>query len=268
MPQIDHHGGTLSRASGADQKPRDLLDRLLRGREADAQQTITAETSKPFKGQCQMAAALVRCQRMNLVDDHCSGGREHFPAGLRSKQDVKRFRRRDDDVGRPATHALPLSRGSIAGTHPRADVDIAEALLPQRRTNAQERSVEIFADVVRQRLQWGDVDDLGLVPQHAVKPLAHQIVDRRHEGSQGLAGTGRGGNQHIAPGLNGRPCLRLGGSRPAEATLEPDGDGRMEQRRRTHGREPCRTALPVSALKCETRQEAGLWISWQIYGIN
>jgi hypothetical protein len=111
-------------------------------------------------------------------------------------------------------------------------------------------------DVVRQRLQWGDVDNLGLVPQRAVKSLAHQTVDRRHEGSQGFAGTGRGGNQHIVPGLDGGPGLGLRVRRPTEATLEPGDDGMMEQRRRTHGREPCRTALPVSALKCETRQEA------------
>ena len=135
-------------------------------------------------------------------------------------------------MGWPAAHALPLSCGRIACAHPSADIDIAQALLPQHRTDAGQRSVEIFADVVRQRLQWGDVDDLGLVPQRAVKSLAHQIVDRRHEGSQCLAGTGRGGNQHIAPGLDGGPGLRLRGSRPTEATLEPGGDGGMEQRRR------------------------------------
>ena len=113
----------------------------------------------------------------------------------------------------PAAHALALSRRRIAGAHPRADIDIGEALFPQRRTDAGQWSVEIFADVVRQRLQRGDVDDLGLVPQRSVKSLPHQIVDRRHEGSQCLAGTGRGGNQHIAPGLDGGPRLRLRGSR-------------------------------------------------------
>ena len=124
-----------------------------------------------------MAAALVRCQRVNLVDDHCSGGRKHSAARFRSKQDVKRFRRRDDDVGRPAAHALALSCGRIAGAHPGADIDIGQALLPQRRTDARQRSVEIFADVVRQRLQRGDVDDLGLVPQRCRQVLA--APDRR-----------------------------------------------------------------------------------------
>src|SRR4029077_9233089 len=74
---IYDHGSIRTPACGAYQKPRDFLDRLLRGREADALQTIAAEASKALKGKCQMAAALVRCQRVNLVHDHCPGGREH-----------------------------------------------------------------------------------------------------------------------------------------------------------------------------------------------
>src|SRR5271169_4148812 len=118
---------------------------------------------------------------MNLIDDDCSGGRKHAAPRVRSKQDIKRFRRRDDDVGWSAAHALTLSRGGIAGAHPRADMDIAEASLLQRRTNAGQRSIEILADVVRERLKWGDVDDLSFVPQRSLKALPHQIVDRRHE---------------------------------------------------------------------------------------
>jgi hypothetical protein len=41
------HGSTVFRA---DQKPRDLLDRLLRSREADTQQAIAAEASKSLEG--------------------------------------------------------------------------------------------------------------------------------------------------------------------------------------------------------------------------
>ena len=175
-------GVFASDARGAYQKPRDFLDRLLRGREADALQTIAAEASKPLKGKCQMAAALVRCQRVNLIDDHCPRGREHASTGVRSQQDIERFWGRDDDVGRPATHALPLSRGSIAGPHPRANIDLAEVLLPQRRTNVRERRVEIFPDVVRESLKRRDVHDLGLVRERSIKSLPNEIVDRRHEG--------------------------------------------------------------------------------------
>ena len=177
-----------------------------------------------------MAAALVRCQRVNLVDNHCSGGRKHAAARFRSKQDIKRFRRRDDDVGWPPAHALALTCRRIAGAHPRAEIDIAQTLLPQRRTDAGQRSVEIFPDVVRERLQRGDVDDLGFIPQRSAKSLPHQIVDGRHEGGQGLPGTGRGGDQHIAAGLDGGPGLRLRGRRRAETVIKPSNNSRMEQR--------------------------------------
>src|SRR6266404_4664641 len=116
-----------------------------------------------------MAAALVRCQRVNLIHDHCPGGREQASTGVRSQQDIQRFWCRDYDVGRPATHALPLSRGSIAGPHPCANIDLAEALLPQRRTNVRERRVEIFPDIVREGLKRRDVHNLGLVWERSVK---------------------------------------------------------------------------------------------------
>ena len=37
----------------------------------------------------------------------------------------------------------------------------------------------------------GDVDDLSLVRERSVKSLPNEIADRRHEGGQRLAGTGR-----------------------------------------------------------------------------
>ena len=106
---------------------------------------------------------------MNLVDDHRPGGRQHAPAGLRAQQDVKRFRRGDDDVGRPRR----MRWRSPAGVSPvRTQVRISTSGSPasQLRTNAGQRSFEIPPDVVRQGLQRGDVDDLGLVAQRGVTP--------------------------------------------------------------------------------------------------
>ena len=94
-------------------------------------EAIAAERGQPLERERQMAAALVRRQRVDLVDDHRAGGRQHRAAGFRSQQDVERFRRGDDDVRRPAPHALALARGRIAGAHPGADIDIGQAPLPQ-----------------------------------------------------------------------------------------------------------------------------------------
>ena len=175
---------------------------------------------------------------MNLVDDQAgSGGREHAAARLQIQVRGEGFRRRDHDMGVPAAHALALSCGRIARAH-RARISTPRPCSCDHREDAGKRSAEDFSQRRLTACQWGDVDNLGLVPQRAVKSLVHQTVDCRHEGSQCFAGTGRGGNQHIAPGHDGGPGLGLRGRRPTEATLEPGGDGMMEQRRPTHGWEP------------------------------
>ena len=72
---------TCSGRAGSDQEARHRLDRLLGGGEADAQQSIAAERGQTFQRKCQMSAALVRRQRMDLVDDDGAGGREHRAPG-------------------------------------------------------------------------------------------------------------------------------------------------------------------------------------------
>ena len=83
-----------------DQEARDLLDRLLRRRQADAQQAAAAQRRQPLERQRQVRAALVRRDGVDLVDDHGARGREHRAAGLGAEQDVERLRRGDDDVRR------------------------------------------------------------------------------------------------------------------------------------------------------------------------
>ena len=131
-------------AAGADQKPRDGLDRLLRRRQADAQQPVAGERRQSFERHGEMAAALVRRHRMDLVDDDRPGRRQHRPAGFRAEQDVERFRGRDDDVRRAAAHLLALARGRVAGAHPAADIDVRQAPLAQHRADAGERRFEVL----------------------------------------------------------------------------------------------------------------------------
>ena len=82
---------------------------------------------------------------------------------LGAEQDVERLRRGDDDVRRPAVHLLPLARRRVAGADPGADVDVRQALPLQVLADAGERLLEVLLDVVRQRLERRDVDDLRLV---------------------------------------------------------------------------------------------------------
>ena len=88
---------------------------------------------------------------------------------------------------------------------------------------------EVALDVVRQRLERRDVDDLRRVGEAAVEPLPHQVVDRRKERGERLARAGRRGDQRVAPGLDRGPGLGLRGGGRREGFGEPLGHGRVEQ---------------------------------------
>src|SRR5690606_29899807 len=49
-----------------------------------------------------------------------------------------------------------------------------------------------------------------------------------HEGGQGLAGAGGGGDQHMLAPLQARPGIPLGRGGPGEGGIEPGGNGGME----------------------------------------
>ena len=99
-----------------------VADRPMRSSRSAAQRRQALERQR------QVRAALVRRQRVDLVDDHGARGREHRAARLRAEQDVERLRRGDDDVRRAAAHAVALACGRVAGAHPGADVDVGQAL--------------------------------------------------------------------------------------------------------------------------------------------
>ena len=215
--------------AGADQKRRDRFDRLLGGRQAHSQQSIAAECRQALERKRQVGAALVRHQSVDLVDDHGPCGREHRAAGIGAEQDVERLRRGDDDVRRAAVHALALARRRVAGTHPGSDLHVRQTLRTQGLADAGKRRFQVPLDVVRQRLQRRDVDDLRLVPQPALQPLPQQVVDRCEKGRERLAGSRGRSDQGMPPRLDRRPRLRLGRRGRSEATIEPSGDRRLEQ---------------------------------------
>ena len=117
-----------------------------------------------------MGAALVRRDRMDLVDDDGLRGRQHAAAGFGAEQDVERLRRGHEDVRRQAAHAVALARRRVAGAHPGADLDVGQALRAQLLADAGERRFEVLLDVVRQRLQRRDIDDLRLVRRGRARP--------------------------------------------------------------------------------------------------
>jgi hypothetical protein len=213
----------------ADQEARDLVDRLLGRRHADAGQRLRTDRLQPLERQREMAAALAGGEGMDLVDDHGARGREQAPARQRAEQHVQRFGGRHQHVRRLAQRLLAFARRRVAGSHGGADLDIGKAGRRELGADAGERRLEVQADVVRQRLQWRHVDHRGLVGQAAgFEPPPHQAVERGEKRGQRLARTGRCGDQRVAAGMDRRPGRDLRGSRRRERAAEPGRDGRME----------------------------------------
>ena len=176
-----------------------------------------------------MRAALVRRDRVDFVHNHRAGARQHRAPGLRAKQHVERFWRRHQDVRRAAAHPLPLSGGGVPRSDPGADFDIGKPAPAEPLSDTGERRLEILMDVIRQRLERRDVDDLRRILERRLEALAHEVVDRGEKGRESLARSGGGRNEHVAAGLDRRPRFGLGGCRGGESLGEPVRDRWMEQ---------------------------------------
>ena len=90
-------------------------------------------------------------------------------------------------------------------------------------------------DIIGQRLERRDVDNLGFIFEPTIEPLPHQTVDGGEKGRERLARSGRRGDQHMPAGLEGRPSLRLRWRGRSEAAVKPRGNGGMKQRLWHHG---------------------------------
>ncbi len=100
------------------QEAADLADRLLGGGKAYAGVPPGVQGVQPGQGQGQMAAPLVAGQSMDLVDNDRLRAQQHVPSGIRSQQQVQRFRRGDQDVGRIASPFSGVHRASCRRCEP------------------------------------------------------------------------------------------------------------------------------------------------------
>ena len=101
-------------------------------------------------------------------------------------------------------------------------------MLEELVADAGERLLEVLLDVVRERLQRRDVEDVHLVREPVREALDHQVIDCGEECRQRLARPGRGGDQRVTVPGRDRPGagLRLRGR--GKAAAKPPGDGRVE----------------------------------------
>ena len=100
----------------AAEEARDLVERALRRREADALRRRVGDRLEAFEREHEVRAALGRRERVDLVDDHGLDAAQDL-ARLRREHQVERLGRGDQDVGRGAHELLALLGGRVAGAH-------------------------------------------------------------------------------------------------------------------------------------------------------
>ena len=142
-------GGPAVRG-GAGQEMGDGLNRILCCGEADPLEPVAAQRRQPLEREREMGAALVRRDGMDFVDDDRAGARQHGAPGFRAEQNVERLRRRHQDMRRAPAHLVALGRRRVAGAHPGADFDVAQA----RRGRSRSRMPASGAS----RLRWMSFD--------------------------------------------------------------------------------------------------------------
>ena len=137
----------------ADEKTRDFLDRLLRGRKADPLESASARVIQPLEREREMRAATRFQHGVDLVDDHDARRLQHVARAFGSEQQVERLGGRDQDVRRPAQHARTLVLGRIAAAHGGADAHGRVAHLLRETPDLTARLREVLVYVGRQRFQ-------------------------------------------------------------------------------------------------------------------
>ena len=227
MPDVDH-AAALRVHTAPGEETRHVGNGGLGRGQTDPREAPTAQRIEALEGECEVRSALVRCQRVDLVDDRHRGSGQHAPARRRTEQDVERLRRGHQDVRRSPCLTRALRRRRVAGAYGGADDRVLDACRVQPRENPGERFLQIALDVVGERLQRRYVDHRRGLLRRPLDDSAHEPVDGREESCQGLPRPGRSSHQHV---LATRLCL----GRRREAGAEPVGDGGMKSGDGVHG---------------------------------
>ena len=217
----------------ADQEARDHLDRTLRRGQANADRRLAAgvkhEPIQALEREREMRAALVAGDRVNLVDDDRLHPRERLATLHGGEQDEQRLGRGDQDVRRMLREPRAFADRRVAGARRDLDIGKLDAFLGGARGQLTERRFEVAMDIVRERLERRDVEDLGPRFERAFEPSPDQLIEAHQERGERLARAGRRGDQHIFARRDSRPAIELRFGRRTKALPEPTADQRMER---------------------------------------
>ena len=138
-----------------------------------------------------MRAALGVSDGVDLINNDGLHAAQNFAALLRGQQNVERFRRGDQNVRRPLQHVAPLMHQRVAGSDCAADDrvvcgsagDAGDQTLPQQSAlggeieNLAQRDFQVLLDVVSERLQRRNVENLGPVLERPGQGLANEPIN-------------------------------------------------------------------------------------------
>ena len=170
----------------AAQEARDLRQRALGGREADALQApavLGDDPLQPLEAQREVGAALGAGDGVDLVDDHRADARQDVTPP-RGQQQEEALGRGDQHVGRRAQHPLAVALGRVAGADGHRHLGRRDPRPLGRRGDAGERPAQVALDVVVQRLQGGEVEHPAR--RAALEAAGHQAVQGPEEGGERL----------------------------------------------------------------------------------
>jgi hypothetical protein len=193
MPAVDDHRRLAVGMHAGEEAGHDVQG-PLGGREPDALQVaagLAHQAVQPFEAQGQVAATLVPRQRVHLVDDDGAYAAQHGPRRRRGQQQVERFGRRDQNVGRVLAHGGPFGGRRIAGADGDAQPGVAVTKPSRLVADFGEGHVQVLVDVDGEGAQRGDIENLGEAALTG-PGIGGSIggIDGHQEPGQGLAGPG------------------------------------------------------------------------------
>jgi hypothetical protein len=139
--------------SAAREKMRDQLNRFLRSRQADANRAPRRQGLQPFEGQGEVRSPFVIRDRMNFIHDDGFNRLENFAAALGGEENVEGFGRCHQDVRRAREHRPPVFHQRVARSNGGSNFGHEHAACARQLKNFPERLLQIFLNVVPERLQ-------------------------------------------------------------------------------------------------------------------
>ena len=164
---------------------------------------------------------------MNFVHDDRFDGTQSL-AGIGSQQEVKRFRRGDENIRGMAQKSGALRRRSVPRSNRNLRFVKCGAQAPRGLRDAHQRRAQIALHVNGQCLDRRYIEDAAAL-LFSRNRSEHQPVDAPQKSGQRFAGAGGSKDQSGFTARDGRPTLQLRLRRSSKNRFKPLSDSRMEQ---------------------------------------